>query len=48
MTSGLSRCRECGLALTIDIEEPRCECGYLLFRLEGIQHTALGYSAIDL
>ncbi|MHC4909064.1 MAG: hypothetical protein ACYTF9_05015 [Planctomycetota bacterium] len=35
MTTGLSRCRQCGLALTIDVEEPRCDCGYLLYNLQG-------------
>ena len=35
MTTGLSRCRECGLALTIEVEEPRCVCGYLLYNLAG-------------
>ncbi|MHC4946720.1 MAG: hypothetical protein ACYTG1_00450 [Planctomycetota bacterium] len=33
--SGLSRCPECGTALLIEVEEPRCECGYLLYRLAG-------------
>jgi primosomal protein N' len=35
MASGLAHCRDCGTALLIEVEEPRCECGYLLYRLEG-------------
>ena len=33
--SGISRCTGCELALIVEIEEPRCECGYLLYRLQG-------------
>ena len=32
---GLVRCGSCRQALLIEVQEPRCECGYLLFRLEG-------------
>jgi hypothetical protein len=32
---GLARCGSCRKALRIEVEEPRCACGYLLFRLEG-------------
>ena len=32
---GLARCVKCRLRVVIDVEEPRCACGYLLFRLEG-------------
>jgi hypothetical protein len=35
MSTGLSQCRRCGLALLIEIEEPRCPCGYLLYQLAG-------------
>jgi len=35
MSPGPSQCGACGQRLLIDIEEPRCECGYLLFRLTG-------------
>lgn len=35
LATGLQRCRACRLAMIIEIEEPRCPCGYLLFRLEG-------------
>jgi len=32
---GNARCPACRARLFIEIEEPRCECGYLLYRLEG-------------
>lgn len=32
---GYSRCSECRAVVLVDIEEPRCECGYLLFELTG-------------
>jgi hypothetical protein len=35
LLTGRSRCRECGLRIRITVEEPRCACGYLLYRLEG-------------
>jgi hypothetical protein len=35
MSPGPTQCNACGQRLLIDIEEPRCECGYLLFRLTG-------------
>jgi len=35
LPSGLTRCRGCRRALLIQFEEPRCECGYLLFKLVG-------------
>jgi hypothetical protein len=35
ITTGRGRCAECGLRMHLDIEEPRCECGYLLYQLEG-------------
>jgi hypothetical protein len=34
MRAGGAKCRRCGLKITIDLEEPRCDCGYLLYRLE--------------
>ena len=33
--TGLVRCGECGFALLIEIQEPRCVCGYLLYKLRG-------------
>jgi hypothetical protein len=35
LPAGLVRCGSCRQALLIEVEEPRCACGYLLFRLEG-------------
>lgn len=35
LPAGLARCGNCHRALRIEVEEPRCACGYLLFRLEG-------------
>ena len=33
--SGPARCEDCGLRLIIEIQEPRCPCGYLLYELQG-------------
>jgi len=32
---GLVRCKGCAFTMLLDIEEPRCACGYLLFKLVG-------------
>ncbi len=32
---GNSRCESCGTGVFIEIEEPRCECGYLVYQLKG-------------
>jgi hypothetical protein len=32
--TGLSRCSACAAPLLIDLLEPRCECGYVVYRLE--------------
>jgi hypothetical protein len=32
---GFIKCSKCGAGMFIEIEEPRCECGYLLYRLTG-------------
>jgi hypothetical protein len=34
METGHSRCKACGLRFEIEIEEPHCDCGYLLHTLE--------------
>ena len=34
-SSGPARCEDCGLRLIIEIQEPRCPCGYLLYELKG-------------
>lgn len=33
--AGRDQCTQCGLRICIDVEEPRCECGYLLYKLTG-------------
>lgn len=35
LAAGPSRCGACGLKFTIEVEEPRCECGFLLYQLTG-------------
>ena len=35
MKAGSAKCTGCGLRISIDVEEPRCACGYLLFQLTG-------------
>jgi MFS family permease len=32
---GVLKCVSCGTGLFLEIEEPRCECGYLLYQLTG-------------
>lgn len=34
LPAGRRRCASCGLRIVIEVEEPRCACGYLLHRLE--------------
>ena len=34
-TAGLVRCPHCRFVMIIEMEEPRCQCGYLLYRLTG-------------
>lgn len=35
LSSGNVRCSDCKASIFIEIEEPRCECGYLLYQLQG-------------
>lgn len=35
VAAGAGRCSQCGLRINIEVEEPRCECGYLLYQLQG-------------
>lgn len=35
MVTGAGMCADCRLKIRLEIEEPRCECGYLLFKLTG-------------
>ncbi|MFG0251941.1 MAG: hypothetical protein ACF8NJ_03610, partial [Phycisphaerales bacterium JB038] len=32
---GTSHCQSCGLRIYLEVEEPRCACGYLLYQLQG-------------
>ncbi len=34
MPVGRNHCSRCGLRITLDLEEPRCTCGYLLYKLQ--------------
>jgi hypothetical protein len=34
LPAGTARCGKCGLRIDIDVEEPRCVCGYLLYQLQ--------------
>jgi hypothetical protein len=42
LMTGPTRCTECGLRITIDVEEPRCVCGYLLYHLASDQCPECG------
>jgi len=46
LPSGVTRCGRCRQTLRIEVEEPRCECGYLLFRLEGDQCPECGRALV--
>lgn len=34
LRTGPAKCAKCGLRITVQVEEPRCACGYQLYRLE--------------
>jgi len=34
LRAGAARCSACNLRIMIEVEEPRCACGYLLYKLE--------------
>ncbi|MEE8130067.1 MAG: hypothetical protein V3T48_07260 [Vicinamibacterales bacterium] len=46
LKTGERSCTKCGLRITIELEEPRCECGYLLHKLENNRCPECG-RAID-
>ena len=46
LKTGERSCTNCGLRITIEIEEPRCKCGYLLHKLENNRCPECG-RAID-
>jgi hypothetical protein len=35
MRAGNARCTSCGTGVFIEVEEPRCVCGYLIYQLQG-------------
>jgi len=35
VNQGVARCSACHFSVIVEIEEPRCECGYLLYQLQG-------------
>jgi hypothetical protein len=45
LPQGPVRCGRCDCAMVIAIEEPRCACGYLLYRLQGDQCPECGRPA---
>lgn len=47
VAAGAGRCAGCGLRIAIDIEEPRCTCGYLLHKLVGEQCPECGRTIPD-
>lgn len=42
MKSGANTCANCKLRIRIEVEEPRCTCGYLLYQLHGDQCPECG------
>jgi hypothetical protein len=46
LPAGTARCASCGLRIDIDVEEPRCECGYLLYQLQGDMCPECGKSIV--
>ena len=47
LMTGPTRCTECGLRITIDVEEPRCVCGYLLYHLASDQCPECGREIVE-
>lgn len=47
LPAGSARCVQCGLRIDIDVEEPRCECGYLLYQLKGDKCPECGRMIVD-
>jgi hypothetical protein len=43
LPAGTARCIKCGLRIDIDVEEPRCECGYLLYQLQAEKCPECGH-----
>ncbi len=47
LKTGGAKCSACGLKITIDVEEPRCVCGYLLYQLQGDRCPECGRTIAD-
>jgi hypothetical protein len=47
LPAGAARCIKCGLRIDIDVEEPRCECGYLLYQLQTDRCPECGKAITD-
>lgn len=45
--AGGARCKSCGLRVNVDVEEPRCWCGYLLYKLESDRCPECGRAVPD-
>lgn len=44
LKKGLGKCSKCSLRIRIEIEEPRCSCGYTIYRLEADRCPECGKS----
>jgi hypothetical protein len=44
--AGPARCPSCRFTMMIEVEEPRCECGYLLYDLAGDQCPECGRAVV--
>jgi hypothetical protein len=44
---GIHRCEVCGTRVAIQLDEPRCRCGYTLFRMSGDRCPECGLSVPD-
>ncbi|MSR33757.1 MAG: hypothetical protein EXS12_02990 [Phycisphaerales bacterium] len=47
LTLGHSVCSNCKLAIHIECDEPRCECGYLLHKLTGVNCPECGKEVVE-
>ncbi len=44
LSSGIGKCIQCALLMRVEIEEPRCQCGYTIYRLESDRCPECGQS----
>jgi hypothetical protein len=47
MKAGAAKCDGCGLRIQIEVEEPRCACGYLLYKLQSDRCPECGREISD-